>query len=455
MKKVLVVFAIFCVMGLMVGCGGGSNNGDGGTSGTSVCSYGSYECHGDDSYYCGYPNSGNDLMWMLAEKCYNGCDSWSGKCYSNSDGDGGNNGGSGDNGSSDNNGNNSGNNDAECTSGKFKCIGSESYYCNSLGSWVYDARCENGCDSATGKCKSNSNDDTDSGDSSDSGNNDHGDSGSTSECTSGKYKCNGSYSYYCSNGYWNSGEYCSDGCDSSTGRCSTNSEGCSSGKYRCSNDNTSMLCSDGYWEFYEHCDYGCDSSTGKCKAAACSIGEEKCSGNIYYCENGQWKLKSQCGYGCDSSTMTCKPNPNCYKVGSKIWSDKYSISGDSTEYCAKAKNYCNNLNDCGYTDWHLPTIDELRALIQNCPGTVTGGSCKVSQNNNCLNYEECYTHEDCASCSTDSSGKYSKLGIAEGLSSSSSSIFSWATSGCWYVSFWNGSLAPDPLKYFRCVRNAN
>ena len=40
----------------------------------------------------------------------------------------------------DNNGNESGNNDdnsQECTAGEFKCVGSESHYCNSLGSWVY------------------------------------------------------------------------------------------------------------------------------------------------------------------------------------------------------------------------------------------------------------------------------------------------------------------------------
>ena len=219
MKKVLIFcFAVLAVISFMTACGGSDSNNSGeSSSGTSICSYGTYECHGDDSYFCGYGNGSNDLTWLLSEYCNSGCDYVSGKCLSNSDG--GNNGGSGDNGSSDNNGNSSGNNDAECASGKFKCIGSESYYCNSLGSWVYDARCENGCDSATGKCKSNSNDDTDSGDSSDSGNNDHGDSGSTSECTTGKYKCDGSDSYYCSNGYWNSGEYCSDGCDSSTGKC--------------------------------------------------------------------------------------------------------------------------------------------------------------------------------------------------------------------------------------------
>ncbi len=34
---------------------------------------------------------------------------------------------------------------AECKNGDFKCADSESLYCNSFGSWVFDARCENGC----------------------------------------------------------------------------------------------------------------------------------------------------------------------------------------------------------------------------------------------------------------------------------------------------------------------
>jgi len=34
---------------------------------------------------------------------------------------------------------------AECKSGEFKCAGSESLYCNSFGSWVFDTHCENGC----------------------------------------------------------------------------------------------------------------------------------------------------------------------------------------------------------------------------------------------------------------------------------------------------------------------
>lgn len=319
MKKVLVVFALFCVMVFMAGCGGGSNNGDGGTSGNSVCSYGTYECQGNDSYFCGYGNGSNDLTWLLSEYCNSGCDYTSGKCFPKSD--------DGDNGS----GGNGGNNNTECTSGKFKCIESESYYCNSLGSWVYDARCENGCDSATGKCKSNSNDNADSGDSSDS-----------------------------------------------------------------ESDNS------------------------------------------------------------DSNDSSDSADEKCASIEGKTWSEKSTF----TLLYSNTYTYCENLTECGYSDWRLPTISELRTLIQNCPATETGGECGITDS--CRDINDCgYYDDSCRGCDSDTSVQYSKLGDRDCLWSDSYQLGNTAgsPSSKYIVCFFSGTLSTAYINSsssanykVRCVR---
>ena len=324
---------------------------------------------------------------------------------------------------------------AECKSGDFKCADSESLYCNSFGSWVFDARCENGCDPATGKCKEKSENDTtdDSDESSDTepdnsaddttdSENDsenHDDSENDPECSENSFRCQNEFSQTCNSGEWQDFEECSHGCDTSTGRCIKSDDsdnfGCTTGDHKCTAANSSFYCQDGFWTTYEYCPYGCDLPTGECKPADCSAGEYQCNGSdtypaSYYCNNGLWRMYETCYEGCISSTGKCKKS--CYKIDNKIWSPS-SVSIVNQE---EALEYCNNLTLCGYSDWHLPNIDELRTLIKNCPSTETGGSCGVSEN--CLS-ASCWN--DCSSCPEISSGEqiYSKLSDGGWLWSSS------------------------------------
>lgn len=55
--------------------------------------------------------------------------------------------------------------------------------------------------------------------------------------------------------------------------------------------------------------------------------------------------------------------------GNLKWSDKSS----STMIWDNAKAYCTSLGG------RLPNITELRTIIINCPGTVTGGVCAVNE----------------------------------------------------------------------------
>ncbi len=81
----------------------------------------------------------------------------------------------------------------------------------------------------------------------------------------------------------------------------------------------------------------------------------------------------------DARTGLCWQNPSGSDTDDYGWSE--------------AIDHCDQLA-LGEGPWHLPTIDELRTLIDGCPGTEPGGACEVSDDCNgggCLS-------ADCSSC---------------------------------------------------------
>ena len=130
------------------------------------------------------------------------------------------------------------------------------------------------------------------------------------------------------------------------------------------------------------------------------------------------------------------------------------VYNQNTEESAwtNAANYCENLVEGGFDDWRLPTIDELRTLIQNCPDTEPGGACDLEQED----HSSCYH-----TCDIDGefSGKYSKLGdIRIELWSSSITYtdpYPPTTRSFWvvdfaYASIWGGY--ENNEEDIRCVR---
>ena len=323
MKKFFVCFALFIAALFVVSCGGsdGSNNSREGSSRTAICSYGEYECHGNDSYFCGY--SGDDLMWLLSENCTNDCDDSTGKCSLNSN--------------------------AACTTqGAFRCNGNIRQKCDQEVWKPYENCADSGktCNAETGKCESGKN----------------GDGQTTMECgnkiTEIGEACDGDAKECSSISSAYTGGYavCNSDCSGyNTSDCKTdNGGGTSSGSDSCSEiydcyaqcetDSCAQACYDngssyGQGQFmdmyncwvqycsnsstnddFTNCVYNyCYDETDACinlngggsggggSASECTSGQYTCSGSYsYYCSGGYWDSGSYCSNGCDSSTGKCK-----------------------------------------------------------------------------------------------------------------------------------------------------
>lgn len=109
-----------------------------------------------------------------------------------------------------------------------------------------------------------------------------------------------------------------------------------------------------------------------------------------------------------------------------------------------AVSYCISIGG------RLPTITELRTLIQNCPGTGTDGACGVIDS--CLT-GSCYSLS-CGSCTSVPDGRYSVFGDTCYLHSSSEQSDN-TYNYTWSVSFINGRVnlnSKNDDNFVRCVQ---
>ncbi|MBQ4438903.1 DUF1566 domain-containing protein [bacterium] len=197
-------------------------------------------------------------------------------------------------------------------------------------------------------------------------------------------------------------------------------------------------------------------STGTCNPVTETQYTCECEDNYFWGSSTK-----KCVNPCDQNPCAAITNSVCTATDAKFSCSggtdpetglTWSARASSTMTWSNAGTYCNNLTEGGLSGWHLPTISELRTLIQNCSGTVTGGSCGVTDS--CLSYSDC-RNGACSSCSldSDSTGKYSKFGDTGVFWSSSTR--SDGTNGAWLVGFSLGSVSDSNKSsryYVRCVR---
>lgn len=176
-----------------------------------------------------------------------------------------------------------------------------------------------------------------------------------------------------------------------------------------------------------------------------------------------YNLFEKCKEGCNWSTGKCNPwtDPDTNLTWSTlipsdgVGGHDYDCTGGAID-CFKtltwdqAVEYCDNLEEAGYSDWHLPTISELRTLVFECSKTLSGGECGVTDK--CLS-TDCFISNDCYCYSGSSVLYYSKLGDWESFWTSST--VSDNSDSAWLLNFNNGSITPIEKFIFarvRCVR---
>ena len=120
----------------------------------------------------------------------------------------------------------------------------------------------------------------------------------------------------------------------------------------------------------------------------------------------------------------------------------------------EAQNYCRKLDFWGET-WRLPNVDELRELMRNCPSTEPGGSCRVSDEGNCL-AGNCSSPKNSCTCERKpkNRGYYSMFGDADYIGLWSGSSLSDDDSKAWGAVFYSGmigSLSKESKLYARCI----
>ena len=188
-----------------------------------------------------------------------------------------------------------------------------------------------------------------------------------------------------------------------------------------------------------------DNFNGKCKVEASknikklkkAASKSNSSSYLNPKDQGSETLPAQSGAMTEESAS---------EVDGMLWSP---ISGKRLTF-KEADVYCSSLKSGGYSDWHLPTVDDLKTLVQHCPNLEPDGACRLSEDGGCLLARKCLNKNKCK-CS--SSGKHSKLNDAVAIWSAS--LNSSDSQEAYFFDFGSGKIEVQYIgakAFVRCTR---
>ncbi len=212
-------------------------------------------------------------------------------------------------------------------------------------------------------------------------------------------------------------------------------------------------CDDGYTG-YPNCHLDC-SGHGIWTGSQCDCDEHFDGANCEKCEPGyvDWPRCIEGRWAATSEVIVTDRETGKMWLRDLIYGTGSCV--DSSCSIEEAEAYCANLNLEGFSDWRLPTIDELRSIVEGCDRNAEGGDCQVSDPG-CLSANTdngCWTQESCDSCTGRDCFWDENVWRGFCYATLSSSIPSEYSDRRWRMSFSSAHMWVTTRGLARCVRN--
>ncbi len=95
----------------------------------------------------------------------------------------------------------------------------------------------------------------------------------------------------------------------------------------------------------------------------------------------------------NAAEMVCNPDSLCWQLQADFVPMTW-VQAES--YCASLT--WGKMGRFSFTDWRLPTLDELRSLVDGCSYSETGGNCGVSEACSLCVTPTCWSRDYCDGC---------------------------------------------------------